>query len=51
MSGTGLMKIQLSKVGGKWLYSHLQVISSKMMMDGKPFNPGAMPSPPNKEAQ
>ena len=44
MSGAGVQKVQLVKEGGKWLYSRLEVVSSKMMMDGKPFNPQAQAS-------
>src|SRR5437870_7316824 len=29
MSGTGVQKVQMVKEGGKWLYSRLEVISSK----------------------
>ena len=44
MSGTGVQKVQMVKEGGKWLYSRLEALSSKMMMDGKPFNPQAPPA-------
>ena len=43
MSGTGVQRIQMVKQGGKWLYNRLEVVSAKMMMDGKPFNPQAPP--------
>ena len=46
--GSGVQKVQMVKKGRKWLYSHLEVISSKMMMDGKPFNPMAQPAEPGK---
>jgi len=51
MSGTGVQKIQMEKQGGKWLYSRLEVLSSKLMMDGKPFNPQVQQSAPNKRTQ
>jgi hypothetical protein len=51
MSGTGVQKVQMVKEGGKWLYSRLEVVSSKMMMDGKPFPPQAQPASPNKRAR
>src|SRR5579872_6052431 len=51
MSGTGVQKLEMVKEGGKWLYSHLQVVSAKMMMDGKPFNTQAQPASPNKPAR
>ena len=51
MSGTGVQKLQMVKEGGKWLYSRQEVVSAKMMMDGKPFNPQAQPASPNKPAR
>ena len=39
MSGTGVQKLQMVKEGGKWLYIRQELVSAKMMMDGKPFNP------------
>ena len=44
MSGTGVQKVHMAKEGGKWLYSRLEGVSSKLMMDGKPFNPQAPPA-------
>jgi hypothetical protein len=51
MSGTGLQRIQMVKEGGKWLYSHQEVVSAKMMVDGKPFNPQAPATASNKPAR
>ena len=50
MSGTGVQKLQMVKEGGKWLYSHQEVVSAKMKMDGKPFNQ-AQTTSPNKPAR
>jgi len=51
INGAGVQKIQLVKENGKWLYSRLEVVSSKTMMDGKPFNPQAQPASANKPTQ
>ena len=51
MSGTGVQRVQMVKEGSKWLYSRLEVVSAKMMMDGKPFNPQAQPASPQKGAK
>jgi hypothetical protein len=51
ISGTGVQRVQLSKLAGKWLYTNLDVVSSKIMMDGKPFNPQAQQASANKSAQ
>lgn len=44
MTGTGIQKVQLAKEGGKWLYSHVEVLSAKMAVDVKPFNTQAQPA-------
>ena len=51
MSGAGVQKLHMVKEGGKWLYSHQELVSAKTMMDGKPFNPMAPPTSPNKPAR
>jgi hypothetical protein len=39
MTGTGVQKVHMVKERGKWLYNHLEVLSLKMTMNGKPLNP------------
>ncbi len=48
MVGTGVQKVHMVKESDKWLYNHLEVLSTKMTMDGKPFNPQAQPPSPKK---
>src|SRR5258708_27073606 len=49
MSGTGVQKLHMVKEGGQWLYSRQEVVSSKMMIDGKPFNPQTPPASGQKD--
>jgi hypothetical protein len=48
MIGSGVQKLQLVKEGGRWLYTHLEVLSSAMTLDGQPFNGQAKPGPIRK---
>jgi hypothetical protein len=51
MSGTGVQRLQMVKEGGKWLYSRQEVVSAKMLVDGKPFNPQAQPASGQKNGR
>jgi ketosteroid isomerase-like protein len=45
MAGSGVETIELAKQQGAWKYKHVKGISQKMLLDGKPYNPGAQPPP------
>ncbi|HEV2474487.1 MAG TPA: nuclear transport factor 2 family protein [Chthonomonadales bacterium] len=51
ISGSGVQRVDLVKQRGTWLYHHLQVLSIKIMMDGKPFNVPSQPAAMKKPAR